>query len=136
MEKILNSQDSDAAISSKLIAIFPELPADQQEDLISQLAAQVSDKDYASLGNMLTNKATTVDVAEVLMTDLIDRPDSIRLPLLLDVARSPDHPKAEDAHDLLEVLLDVNYHNDWDAWAKKISEWLASHPEKMQTESL
>jgi hypothetical protein len=89
----------------------------------------VADRDYAPLGNILTNTATGETIAEILLTDLLDRPDAVKLPLLLDLARNGDHLKAEDARDLLEVLLRVNLGSDWDAWAKKISEWLASHPE-------
>lgn len=134
VEEILNAEGADAEKSARLLALFPQLPADQQEDLALQLAPQVPDKDYAPLGSILTNTATAGEVAEVLLTDLLDRPDSIKLPLLLDIARLPDHTKAEDARDLLEVMLDVNYGSDWEAWSKKISAWLASHPENKAVE--
>ena len=68
-------------------------------------------------------------VLDVLLTDLLDRPAATQLNTLLAVAQNAGHPKAEDARDMLVALMEQDHGKDWATWAKKISEWLASHPE-------
>ena len=56
----------------------------------------------------------------------LDRPNKIKLDTLLDVARMPNHPKAEEAMDILEVFLD---NVDWEA-VKKSGNWQSVVDEK------
>jgi hypothetical protein len=58
------------------------------------------------------------------MTGLLNRPDNIKLPYLLEVARDEQNPKASEAQGLLESILDKNYEKDWDQWAAEIDQWL------------
>jgi hypothetical protein len=129
IDEILASDATESEIGGKLLELYPSVPPEGQADLALEIAARTSNQDYGKLSNLMTNSITPEDVVEVLLTDLLDRPDTIRLPLLLDMARSKTNSKSEDAHDLLEALLGEDYGTDWNQWSKKISEWLASHPE-------
>ena len=129
IDAILESKATDAEIADQLLELYPRVPAEGQADLILEIATRIASENYSKLSNIMTNAASSEEVVETLLTDLIDRPDKIRLPLLLDLARIQENPKSGDAHDLLEVLLGEDYGNNWDQWSKKISEWLASHPE-------
>ena len=42
----------------------------------------------------------------------------------------PNHPKAEEARDLLEVLVDENYGEDWAAWKTAVEKWLKENPDE------
>ena len=129
IETILAARSTDAEIANKLLEAYPSAPAEGQADLALEIAARISNENYGKLASLMTNSTTPGEVVETLLTDLLDRPDKIRLPLLLDMARATENPKAEDARDLLEALLGENFGSDWEGWSKKISEWLASHPE-------
>ena len=37
--------------------------------------------------------------------------------------------RLESARDMLVALMEQDHGKDWATWTKKISEWLASHPE-------
>jgi hypothetical protein len=130
IDTILESKAPDAQIADKLLALYPQLPTNGQADLFVEIAPRVSDKDYSKLSTIVTNATTPEDVIDELLNDLIDRPDKVRMPVLLDLARTKDNPKAEDAHDLLEVILGDDYGEDWNVWSKKISEWISTHPEE------
>ena len=45
-------------------------------------------------------------VLDVLLEDVFNRPNSVKLPLLLTVARDPQNPKASEAKDVLELFLE------------------------------
>ena len=130
IDALLASDGTDAEIADKLLELYPHMPTEGQADLILEIAPRIANDSYSNkLSVILTNATAPEEVLETLLTDLIDRPDTIRLPRLLDMARSKDNPKSGDAHDLLEALLGDDYGDDWDQWSKKISEWIASHPE-------
>jgi hypothetical protein len=129
IDELLGAEGTDAEISRKLLEMYPTLPPDGQAEAAPHLAALTPNEDHRSVANILTNAATPGEVADILLTDLLDRPDSIRLPLLLEIMRTPDNPVAADARDMLEALMGEDYGDDWELWAKKISEWQASHPE-------
>lgn len=129
IDQILAMDASEAEIGQKLLELYPAIPPAGQADLALEIAARTADADYSKLAAILTNSVTPADVVDVLVNDLLDRPDRLRLPLLLDLARSKDGAKAGEAKDLLEALVGQDYGEDWVLWSKKISEWLASHPE-------
>jgi len=129
IEAALTAEGTDAELSARLLELYPELPGEAQAEVAPHLAALTPDAEYHQIVNLLTNAATPEAVADVLLTDLLDRPAATRLNTLLTVASTPDHPKAEDAKDLLAALMEQDHGQDWALWTKKISEWLASHPE-------
>lgn len=129
IDEILAADETDSEIGKKLLELYPVVPPEGQADLALEIAARTANQDYGKLANIITNTATPEEVVDVLLSDLLDRPDSVRLPLLLDLARSKTNAKAGEAKDLLEALLGEDYGADWVQWSKKISEWLASHPE-------
>ena len=58
----------------------------------------------------------------------VARPNSLKLPALLEVARDPDHPNATPALDILEMFLDDDYGTDWNIWQVKVEQWLKNNP--------
>jgi hypothetical protein len=122
-------EESDAEKSVRLLALFHTLPPEGQDEIAPELAALTPDSNYNALAGILTNPRTPEPVLDVLFTDILDRPDEIQLRTLLELAKAPQHPKATDALDILGIELGEDFGTDWDAWAKKISEQLASRPE-------
>jgi hypothetical protein len=122
-------EEGDAEKSVRLLAMYPTLPPEGQDEIAPELAVLTPDSSYHALAGMLTDFRTPEPVLDVLFTDLLNRPPEIQLPTLLDLARSPQHPKATDALDILGLQLGEDLGSDWDAWAKKISERLTSRPE-------
>jgi hypothetical protein len=64
------------------------------------------------------------------MSDLLNRPNSLKLPLLLDVARGcPDPKTAGEAKDILTLFLDEDHGADWPAWQTRLQQWLTDNPD-------
>lgn len=77
----------------------------------------------------LTNADLPENVLDVLLDDVLNRPNSLKLPALLEVARSAQHPKAAEAKDFLELFLEEDYGADWDKWQAGMEQWLKENPD-------
>ena len=127
VENILNSESEEKEKSQRLLELFPNLPQDGQIAAAEHLSILLPNQDYAALGQYLTNATTPEAVLEVLMAGLLNRPDTLKLPYLLDVARDEQNPKAGEAKGLLQALLDENFGNDWTRWQAKVDQWVTEY---------
>jgi hypothetical protein len=129
LEDILGSDAEEPAKARQLLAIFPRLPEDGQVEVAQHLSNLVADEDYAPLGKLLTDPKESEGVLDVLMVDVLNRPNALKLPLLLGIAREQEHPKAAEAKDLLELYLEEDYGTDWNKWQGKLEQWLKDNPD-------
>jgi hypothetical protein len=130
IDTLLTAPGDEAAKSKELLAMLPNLPEDGQVEAAQHLSNLLADEDFKLLTPTLTNATVSEEVLDVLMTDVLNRPNELKLPALLDVARIPNHPKAEDARDILEVYVDENYGEDWTAWRAAVDKWLKENPDE------
>ena len=63
------------------------------------------------------------------MSDLANRTNTIKLSMYLQVARTADHPNAEEAKTLLELYLEHDYGTNWVEWEKAVEAWLKDDDE-------
>src|ERR1051325_8113060 len=129
LDQIIGSEGKETDKAKQLLDMFPRLPADGQAEVAQHLCNLTPDEAYAPLGQYLTNSATPESVLDVLMMDLLNRPNSLKLPYLLGIAREDQNPKAGDAKVLLELFLEENYGNDWPKWQAKMEDWLKENPD-------
>jgi hypothetical protein len=129
LDDILVSETDDTNKVAELLRMFPALPEDGQVEVAQHLANLIEDEEYGPLGQLLKNPKLAEPVLDVLLGDLLNRPNAEKLPLFLDLARIPDHPKAGEAKDLLELFLDEDYGSDWPKWQQKMQEWLKENPD-------
>ena len=129
VDAILTSEIPDNDKAKKMLEIFPQLSPDAQEEVAHHLSNLVPDEEYAPLGSYLTNAAMPEAVLDVLLEDVFNRPNSVKLPLLLDIARNSQHPKASESRDVLELFLEEDYGNDWSKWQTKMDSWLKENPD-------
>jgi hypothetical protein len=129
VEEILGSTAPEAEKARKMLDMFPLLPPKGQEEVARHLSNLVSDADYPSLSRYLTNSALPEPVLDVLLADALNRPNSLKLPALLGVARDPQNPKAGEAKDVLQLFLEEDHGTDWNAWQVKVDQWLKDNPD-------
>jgi len=129
LDEILASDDEDTNKVKQLFKMFPQLSPEGQEEVAQHLSNLVEDEDYADLGKLLKNDKLPEDVLDVLMADLLNRPNADKLPLLMDIVQNPAHAKRDEAKDLLELYLDEDYSSDPVLLKKKITEWLKENPD-------
>jgi hypothetical protein len=112
-----------------MLEMFPKLAPDAQEEVAHHLSNLTPDEDYAPVANLLTNSSLSESVLDVFMEDVVNRPNAVKLPLLLEVAQNPQHPGAQEAKDVLELFLEEDYGTDWTKWQAKMQDWLKENPD-------
>jgi hypothetical protein len=126
LDDILGSDEEDTNKVKQLFAMFPRLPEDGQAEVAQHLSNLVADEDYRPLGQILENPKAPESVLDVLMSDVLNRPNAVKLPLLLELAQNPNHPKTDEAKDLVELYLDED---DPAKWPQKMQQWLKENPD-------
>jgi hypothetical protein len=129
LDDILLSDDDQNGKADKILALIPTAPADSQQELAQHLVNMVQDDHYAGTAELLTNASTPQDVSTVLMNDLLNRGNNLKLPMLLAIARNNDHPLKDQALDLLSLLTQEDQGTNWDQWSTTINTWLENNPQ-------
>ena len=129
LDDILGSNEDEKQKAERLLQMFPFLPEDGQVEISQHLSNLLEDDRYPALAQTFTNAATPEAVLDVLMADVLNRNNTIKLNTLLDVARTTGHPKAEEAREVLEVFVDENFGDDWAKWQAAIQDWLKENPD-------
>lgn len=126
---VFGSGASTSEQAKNLLAQFPNLPPAGQFEAAHHISNLLPDEAYGTWAGYLTNTAVTPETRNVIYADLLYRPNSIKLPLLVQLARSPSSPKAAEAAQLLRATLREDYGSDWDVWQVRIQAWLKANPD-------
>ncbi len=115
-DALLRSEAPTAEKADRLLAMLPDLAPAEQEEAARHLVNLLGDDRFANAGAWLTNAQASETVQGLLMADLMNRPDKVRLPLYLVIAQTPDHPRAAEARYLLSLHLPDDHGTNWAAW--------------------
>ena len=130
VDDIVGSDDPDTNKVSRLFALFPTLPPDGQEEVVQHLSNLVEDDNYKQLGDLLKNGSLPQGVLDELMSDVLNRPNNLKLPMLLSVGQDPNNPEHDEAKDLLELYLGEDPStNNWTGAGDLVSNWLKQNPD-------
>jgi len=129
IDDVLRDDSEIPAKARKLLEIFPHLPEPGQVEAAQHISNLLDNQDYPLFGRYLADPKTAPAVLDVLMIDILNRPNAAKMPLLLDVARNPDHSKAGEAKELLQLYLEEDYGTNWNTWQTKLDEWLKNNPD-------
>ncbi len=122
--------DADANTKAdKILSMIPTAPSNAQVELSQHLVNMVQDDHYDGAAQLLTNAVTPAAVSTVLMNDLLNRNNTLKLPMLLAVARDNDHPLKDQAREMLELLIQADNGTNWDQWSASIDTWLQDNPQ-------
>ena len=129
LDAVLLSEADDNTKADRILALIPTAPAAAQAELSQHLVNMVRDDHYDGTAQMLTNSATPTTVSSVLMNALLNRNNTLKLPMLLAVARQDDHPLKDQAREMLELLIQEDNGSNWDQWSTSIDTWLQNNPQ-------
>ena len=129
VDEILSSASPDPDKAKQMIEMVPKVSADGQEELARHISNLLPDQDYGLIHTYLTNAALPEEVLDILLGDALNRPNSLKLPALLAIARTPQHPKSGEAKDFLELFLEEDYGDDWGKWQSSMEQWLKDNPD-------
>lgn len=128
ISQVLISGGTASDQGNTLLAMLPQTPAEGQVDVAQHTGRLLPDASFASFGSQLTNTATAAAVRRVVFTDLLTRPNSVKLPWLIEVARSPVDNQSGEALLILTSILREDYGTDWNAWRARAAIWLLENP--------
>jgi hypothetical protein len=125
IDQILRADVDETATAQLLINILPTLPPEGQAEAAQHISNLLLDKDYARVAPIVKNPNMPEEVLDVFVTDLMNRDDAVKLPVLLDIAKIPNHPHREESLSDLQIFLDEDYGNDWAKWESAMKSYLA-----------
>ena len=130
-DEVFESDLATDKMAEKMLEIYPHLAPDKRQDAIGHILNLVPDEGFAPVGKILLNPKTPVEISDDIMNDMGNRPGVIRMPLILQVARTPDHPKAAEAKELLELYIEPEEDpgNDWNKWEEAMKKYLEENPD-------
>jgi len=130
-EILLNGDIQENQKAEKILALIntPDMPEEAQVELSQHLINLVQDDNYDGAAQLLTNSTTPSAVASVLMNDLLNRNNNLKLPMLLDIARNEYHPLKGEAKEMLELFLQEDNGTNWTQWDTSVQTWLKDNPQ-------
>lgn len=129
VDDIVGSDDADTNKVKQLFALFPTLPPDGKEEVAQHLSNLVEDDNYGPLGALLKDDTQPPGVLDELMSDVLNRPNTLKLPMLLDVAQDSNNPEHDEAKDLLELYVGQDVSGDWSQAGNVVTNWLQQNPD-------
>jgi hypothetical protein len=127
-DALLKSDASSDEKADQLLATLPTLAAADQEDAAKHLVNLLSDDRFGAAAAWLTNVQSAESVQTILMNDLLNRPEKVKLPCYLALARIEDHPRAQDAKRLLSLHFTEDFGANWSAWEAAVHARLQTGP--------
>ena len=129
IDEVLKGPGDERETAKSLLKLFPKFPTEGQVEAVQHISNLLPDEDYPELAKLMEDAKLPEEVLDQLIMDLLNRPQKIMLPELLQVAKNSQHAKASEAKDFLELYLEEDYGTDWNLWQSKLDEWLKAHPE-------
>lgn len=126
---VLASNDKTSTRAINLLAMFPNLPGEGQIEVAQHVSRLLPDDLFPSFGSQLTNAAVSPAVRRVIFADLLNRPNAIKVPWLVEIARASVDGQSDEALFLLKSLLHEDYESNWSQWSAKASVWVKDHPD-------
>jgi hypothetical protein len=124
IDQVLQTNADESQTAQMLINLLPTLPPEGQEEAAQHISNLILDKDYNKVAALVKNPGLPEDVLDVFVTDLMNREDEVKLPILLDIAKIPNHPHHEEAVTDLQIFLDEDYGKDWTKWEAAMKSYL------------
>jgi hypothetical protein len=127
--QVLTSGAAPADQAQSLLTLFPSLPPATQIEAAHHISNLLPNESYSTWSGYLTNTAAAPEVRNVIYADLMQRPNGIKLPMLLELARAPATGRSPEALALLRHVLGADYGTDWLRWQQGIEARLKSQPD-------
>ena len=126
---VLTSSNSSVNQAVSLVSMFPNLPPEAQLEAAQHTTRLLPGEYFGALGVYLTNQNISPAVRRTIFADLLTRPNTLKLPWLVEVAQGGDDQQAKEALFLLQSHLREDYGTDWNAWRERVAVWLSQNPD-------
>jgi hypothetical protein len=124
INEILESDVENQQVATQLMALLPTLPSDGQVEAMQHMVNLTDDENYHDATAMLLNPATSEDVAEVIYSDVLNRPNNVKLPVMVSILRTPGHRLRDETLSTLQIFLGEDLGNNAEAWNLAVQNYL------------
>jgi hypothetical protein len=105
LDQLLTAETDTATTVRGLVSSMRQLPPEAQEQYAAHAVNLCGDEQFGLLGEIYLNAQTPQAVTETIFSDLLNRPDTIKLPLLAKTLRNAAHPMAGKADEILRTYI-------------------------------
>jgi len=112
-----------------LLMILPKVDREGQRRAAHAAVRHVEDSHHAILRRVVMQPGWHPQVMSVFMTDTLKRKTSVKMPMLLALAKAEGHPLQRESLQLLGLLLSKDHGSDWEAWSASVAAWIDRHPD-------
>ena len=105
LDQLLTAETDAATTVRGLVSSMRQLPPEAQEQYAAHAVNLCGDGQFGLLGEIYLNVQTPQAVTETIFSDLLNRPDTIKLPLLAKTLRNAAHPMAGKAEEILRTYI-------------------------------
>jgi hypothetical protein len=105
LDQLLTAETDAATTVRGLVSSMRQLPPEAQEQYAAHAVNLCGDGQFGLLGEIYLNVQTPQAVTETIFSDLLNRPDTIKLPLLAKTLRNAAHPMAGRAEEILRTYI-------------------------------
>ena len=125
INNLLGSDNENDQVAASLAAMVPTLPLEGQVEAVQHMVNLLDDEQYGLAQNMVLNPGLHPELSEVLFSDVIARPNRVKLPVLVMLMDSPGHPLQVEAHTSLQEVLGQDLGDAPTSWAQPVQDFLA-----------
>lgn len=122
----INSQSDPARIvAAKLSAVLPTFPPDGQMETAQQIVKLQTDDDYTVAESLYFSPTAPEPVKRLVFEDLMNRPNALKLPILVRTVGQTGHPLHAEALDNLQLFVGRDVGDDPLLWQSAVEAKLA-----------
>jgi hypothetical protein len=107
LDALLTADTDNATMVRGMVSSMRDLPPEAQEEFVAHAVNLCEDEQYEMLARIYLDPRTPKPVSETIFNDALNRPDEIKLPLLVQTLRNATHPMSAEAREILEMYLDL-----------------------------
>ncbi len=116
INSILSADAEPVVLSQRLAVALPGMPMEGQLEAAQHIANILGDDEYATAENIYFNYGYAEQVRRIIFKDFMNRPNTLKLPLLVRTLREYGHPMRKEATENLQALLGRNEGEDASKW--------------------
>ena len=113
-----------------LLARVTTLPPSAKVLAMEHAAQLIPDKNYVQMRPTLFQLATSDELRETVLTDVLNRDDKVRMPTLVEMLRQPANAAQPEIREILVAYLDEDAGNDFAKWNQAVEKFLRENPEE------
>ena len=89
------------------VAQFRKIPEDRKDECIHRALNLIPDENVMLLAGVLMDRTQSDEIVDAVFSDILNRDEDVKLPVMKQVLKDPKHPCWEDAAWIVDVTQDA-----------------------------